>query len=116
MTEAQAIELLDNWPIEEAKVFYFYDYWPWPSEEIVIITRLDKHNFVCDANKSTINIGYSTNTEIIKLLTNGKLVENKYGLVNVNYRLEKSKGCVCGAWRTSFPNHHSYWCSKWSRF
>jgi hypothetical protein len=116
MLEQTARLLLDRWEIGEARVFIYHNYWMVSPEEVIIIHRLDKHYFKTDAEKSTINPGFFTNTELIALLVDGKLVEKLYGSVNINYRTERNGGCECGAWRTNNPKLHTHKCPKYTRY
>jgi len=104
--------LLENWRPGEAKVFYYYDYWPWRQRETIIIHRESAFKFITLKEKSTVNAGSFDDLEMKKLLGKETLVERPYSSVNTNYMEEKTGGCECGGWITG-PNVHSWWCRKY---
>ncbi len=105
-----AEELVKQWFIGDAKVFYYYNYWAWRQQETIILHKKYDDTFTTIKDKSTVKPDDFTADEVIKMLCNGLLVERVGDSVNRNYRDEKTGGCICGVWATSATNiPESHW-------
>ncbi len=104
-----AEELIKNWFIGDAKVFYYFNYWAWRQRETIILHRKDEETFTTIKDKSTVYPEDFTKEQVLKYLCSGLLEHREHDSVNKNYRDEKTGGCICGTWATSaadIPESH----------
>lgn len=110
MVPSEIKQLLDEWPLGDAKVFKLrYDF---AQPDILVILKEKEDLYIVDCFKSTVKHNSFTKDELLKNLNSGKIVHLPGNSTIVNYGNIKTGGCTCGAWSTTEPNCHSYWCSK----
>lgn len=75
------------------------------------IVKLDD-NYIIQKNDSTTDIPDFNKELFIKLLVKEELVFQTSNIY-VNCTELRTGGCVCGAWATQHPDHHSPMCRKY---
>lgn len=115
MSPGDADQFVANWFLTEGKVFDYKDY-GWFDTEVLVIIRKDVDLFVVDEKKSTVKDGPFNREQIINLMCRDLLVYKPYSSINTNYKEERASYCVCGAWRTTNPNAHAFYCTKYKRY
>ena len=113
MAPKDVARLFEVWKVDEHVAFKYYEYLL--DEEIITIKRISKTNFELVPEKSSINnAGPWHIMDLEKILGRDGLKTKQLGVHGEYWKL--SNGCVCGQWRTSEPDCHAYWCTKYRKY
>lgn len=114
MIVSEVDSLLDNWQINMLKGFEYKNHTVYFTEYLVI-KKCEENVFEVLHNLSSIKTGPFNRETMFKLLCSNRLICIDHNAYDVNYKYKKSGQCCCGAWATSEPNCHAYWCDKYTR-
>lgn len=111
MLQSDINQLFNDWFLDDSKVFKIkYDF---AEPDTLVITKEKYDLFVVDLSKSTTSkFKEFTKDQLQKSLNNGTIVHMPNSSSIVDYKSYRTGGCTCGAWATSNPNCHAYWCDK----
>lgn len=107
MRPSDADDHIKNWWHGASKMYKYIRLGP---IEYICIKK-DGESFLCDAEKSSMDIGKLTADQFKAMLVSGELEYMESFAYSRDGRYYKTGGCTCGAWAVK-DSGHSSWCDK----
>jgi hypothetical protein len=111
MKPSDVNDIVNSWYIGELRGIEYRDYTIYSSEWL-IVRRTEDNLFEVLADRSSVDTGPFKKKDMERLFSRDLMKIHDPIPGNDNYKFKKSDNCVCGAWATTEPNLHAYYCPK----
>ena len=110
MTRTDAEAFFNNMSVGTTRLFKYRQEFILP--HYVNIRKDSDNSVILVIKDSTTNINDLDKDMFVRMLMREELVESTGHGWNTDVNHLRTGGCSCGAWATTEPNCHSYWCIK----